>query len=192
VYWPLLNDSYQQRTMAYAVRSDRVGTSAFLRELEQAVWSVNSNLPLAAVQTLDEILATSMAQTSFTMVMLAIAAGIALLLGIVGIFGVIRYIATQRTREIGIRMALGAQPREIRRLLVQYGVVRSGLGVAVGLGGALGVAQVMRSMLFGITPLDPITFTFVPIVLVSAAIIASDLPARRAARVDPLVALRYE
>ena len=92
VYWPLLNDSYRRRTMAYAVRSTRVGTPGFMRELQQAVWSVNPNLPLAAVQTLEEIQSRSMAQTSFAMVMLAIAAGVALLLGVVGIYGVIAYI----------------------------------------------------------------------------------------------------
>ncbi len=122
VYWPMLNESYRWRTMAYAVRSTRVGTPGFLRELEQAVWSVDGNLPLADAQTLQEIQARSMAQTSFALVMLGIAAGVALLIGVVGIYGVIAYAAAQRTREIGVRMALGAQAGDVRRMFLRHGL----------------------------------------------------------------------
>jgi predicted permease len=192
VYWPLLNDSYQQETMAYAVRSDRVGTPAFQRELERAVWSVNSNLPLAAVLTLDEIHARSMAQTSFTMVMLAIAASVALLLGIVGIFGVITYIAAERTREIGIRIALGAQIGDVRRMFLRQGLLLTATGVALGIGVALVLTRVMSVLLFGVGPADPLTYAAVSVALVAVALLATYVPARRASRVDPIAALRAD
>ena len=192
VYWPLLNDTYPRRTLAYAVRSERAGTAAFVRELQQAVWSVNPNLPLAAIQTLAEIRARSMAQTSFAMVMLAIAAVVALLLGVVGIFGVITYIATQRTREIGIRMALGAQVADVRTLFLRQGLRLTGVGIALGIGAALVLTRVMSSLLFGVGPMDPMTYAAVSAALGAVALIATYLPARRASRVDPIVALRTE
>ena len=190
VYWPLLNDTYQRRTMAYAVRSERAGTATFVRELQQAVWSVNPNLPLATIQTLAEIRARSMAQTAFAMVMLAIAATVALLLGVVGIFGVITYIAAQRTREIGIRMALGAQVADVRTLFLRQGLRLTGVGIALGIGAALVLTRVMSSLLFGVGPMDPMTYAAVSAVLAAVALIATYLPARRASRVDPIVALR--
>ena len=137
VYWPMLSESYRWRTMAYAVRSSRVGTPGFLRELEQAVWSVNPNLPLAAIQTLEEIQATSMAQTSFALVMLGMAASVALLIGVVGIYGVITYAATQRTREIGVRMALGAQIGDVRNMFLRHGLALMATGIALGIGVAV-------------------------------------------------------
>jgi hypothetical protein len=192
VYWPLLNDSYQRRTMAFAVRSGRAGTATFVRELQQAVWSVNPNLPLAAIQTLAEIRARSMAHTSFAMVMLAIAAGVALLLGVVGIFGVITYIAAQRTREIGIRMALGAQIADVRTLFLRQGLSLTAAGIALGIGAALVVTRVMSSLLFGVGPMDPMTYVTGSAVLAAVALVATYLPARRASRVDPVVALRTD
>ena len=161
VYWPMLNESYRWRTMAYAVRSSRVGTPGFLRELEQAVWSVNPNLPLAAVQTLEEIQATSMAQTSFALVMLAIAASVALLIGVVGIYGVIAYAATQRTREIGVRMALGAQIGDVRNMFLRHGLALTATGIALGIGVAVVLTRVMSAFLFGVGPMDPTTYAVV-------------------------------
>jgi predicted permease len=190
VYWPLLNDSYRPDTIAYAVRSDRVGTAAFQRELEQAVWSVNSNLPLAVVETLEEIQARSMAQISFTMVMLAIAATVALLLGVVGIFGVITYIATQRTREIGIRIALGAQMRDVSRMFLRHGLRLTAAGITLGIGAALVLTRVVSALLFGVGPMDFMTYAAVSGGLAAVALLATYLPARRASRVDPVVALR--
>ena len=191
-YWPMLNESYRWRTMAYAVRSDRVGAPGFLRELEQAVWSVDPNLPLAGVRTLAEIQAQSMAQTSFALVMLGLAASVALLIGIVGIYGVIAYAATKRTREIGLRMALGAQIGDVRRMFLRHGLSLTGAGIAIGIGVAAVLTRVMSSFLFGVGPMDPATYAVVSGALSVIALVATYLPARRATRVDPVVALRAD
>jgi len=190
VYWPLLNEIYRTRTMAYAVRSSRVGSPGLLRELQQAVWSVNPHLPLANVLTLEAIQADSMAQTSFAMVMLAIAASVALLLGLVGIYGVIAYIATQRTREIGIRIALGAQTGDVRRLFLRHGALLTGSGIAIGIAVSLALTRVMSALLFGVSPTDPATYAAVSVGLAGVALLATSLPAYRASRVDPVAALR--
>jgi hypothetical protein len=192
VYWPMLNDSYRWRTMAYAVRSTRVGTSAFLRELEKAIWSVNPNLPLASVQTLEEIESRSMAQTSFALVMLAVAAGVALLIGVVGIYGVIAYAVAQRTREIGVRMALGARLRDIRKMFIRYGLSLSATGIIIGIAVALLATRVMSAFLFGVGPMDPMTYAGVSAALIAVGLLATYLPARRASRVDPVMALRAD
>jgi predicted permease len=192
VYWPMLNESYRWRTMACAVRSSRVGTPGFLRELEQAVWSVNPNLPLAGVQTLEEIQAQSMAQTSFALVMLGIAASVALLIGVVGIYGVIAYAVAQRTREIGIRMALGAEIGDVRKMFLRYGLSLTAAGIALGIGTAVVLTRVMSAFLFGVGPMDPVTYAAVSGTLAAVALVATYLPARRASRVDPIVALRAD
>jgi putative ABC transport system permease protein len=192
VYWPMLNESYRWRTMAYAVRSARVGAPGFVRELEQAVWSVNPDLPLARVQTLDEIQQSSMTQTSFALVMLGIAASVALLIGMVGIYGVVAYAAAQRTREIGVRMALGAQVGDVRFMFLRHGLWLTTIGIAVGIGIALALTRVMSTFLFGVGPTDPITYAAVSAVLAGMTLVATYLPAHRASRVDPVVALRAE
>jgi putative ABC transport system permease protein len=192
VYWPMLNESYRWRTMAYAVRSTRLGTPGFLRELEQAVWSVDRNLPLANVQTLEEIQARSMAQTSFALVMLGIAASVALLIGVVGIYGVIAYAAAQRTREIGVRMALGAQTGDVRKMFLRHGLSLTATGIVLGIGVAVVLTRVMSAFLFGVGPMDPMTYAVVSVALAAVALLATYLPARRASRVDPIVALRAD
>ncbi len=164
----------------------------FLNEVQQAVWSVNGNLPVASPQTMEEIYDASMARTSFTLVMLAIAGAMALLLGIVGIYGVIAYAVAQRRREIGIRLALGAQRRELRWMFVRSALLLTGVGVALGVVAAAGLTQLMKSLLFGISPIDPLTYTAVVAVLGGVAVVASYLPARRAAAVNPVEALRAE
>ena len=190
VYWPLMHGSYQRRTMAFAVRSSRTGTPAFLGELRQAVWSVNPDLPLASVQTLEEIRVASMARTSFMMVMMGLAAGVALLLGVVGIYGVIAYIAAQRTREVGTRIALGAQRSDVQRIFLRQGLSLTLAGVALGSIGALLLTRLIGTFLYGVGPADPLTYVAVAVGLTVVALIATYLPAHRASRLDPVVALR--
>jgi ABC-type antimicrobial peptide transport system permease subunit len=156
------------------------------------VWSVNPNLPLANVRTLQEIYDASMARTSFALVLLAVAAGMALLLGLAGIYAVISYVVAQRTREIGIRVALGAQNGDVTRLFVGYGATLAAVGVAIGLAAALVLGRFMTSMLFEVSPMDPATNGVVAIGLLVVAALSSYLPARRIAALDPVDALRFE
>jgi predicted permease len=195
VYWPAFIVSsyfgpYTPRTATFTVRSSRAGTPAFLNEVQQAVWSVNADLPVASVRTMQEIYSKSLASTSFTLVMLGIAAVMALALGIIGIYGVISYAVSQRTREIGIRLALGAQKRELRWMFVRSALALTGIGIAIGLAAAAAIAQLMRTLLFGVSPLDPLSFAVVPLILALAAALASFLPASRATAVNPVDALK--
>jgi ABC-type antimicrobial peptide transport system permease subunit len=139
-----------------------------------------------------DVFATSTARTSFTMVMLATAAGVALVLGLVGIYGVISYVVSQRTREIGVRMALGASAPVVRGMVVRQGVVLAGLGVTLGLIASAWLSRVLGSLLFGVSAKDPVTYGGVAAALALVAVLASWLPARRAAAVDPAIALRSE
>ena len=186
------NATQTQRAATFTVRSPRAGSEALLSEIRQAVWAANPNLPLARVRTLAEVYDGSMARTSFTLVMLGIAAGMALILGIIGIYGVISYGVAQRKREIGIRMALGSQPVDVTRLFVRDGLVLAAVGILVGLGVALALSRVMSSLLFGTSALDATTYAAMSLVMAGAAALASYLPARRAAAMDPSVALRAE
>jgi predicted permease len=193
VYWPPLDGgSIWTRATTFVIRSDRAGTEAFLGEIRRAVWSVNSNLPVAATRTMQEIYSQSLGQTSFTLVMLAIAGVMALALGIIGIYGVIAYAVSQRRREIGIRLALGAQQRELKRMFVRHAFVLATVGIALGLVASAGLTRLMRSLLFEISPLDPVAYAVAPVVLIVAALLASYVPARRAAAVDPVETLRLE
>jgi predicted permease len=183
---------YASRAVYYFIRSERVGTPGFLEEVQQAIWSVNGSLPLGSVQTLGDLYERSMARTSLTLVLLAITAAMALALGLVGIYAVISYTLTLRAREIGIRMALGAQNAALKRMLLSQVLVLMAAGVALGLGGAAALTRLMQSLLFGVTALDPATYLTVSVVLVMTAAIAGYLPARRVTRVDPMSALRAE
>ena len=192
IYWPLADESYDVRSIAFAVRSSRVGSPTFMRELQQAVWSVDSNLPLAAVQTLEQIHARSMARTSFAMVMIGIAAALGMLLGAIGIYGVIAYIAAQRTHEVGIRMALGARMGDVRRMFLRHGLRLTAIGIVFGIATALALTGVMARLLYGVAPTDPVTYLAVSVVLAAVAALATYIPARRASLVDPLIAMRAD
>lgn len=199
IYWPAQADErllgmsgYQARRVSVAIRIERAGTQHLVNQVQDAVWSVSSTVPLAQVRTLDEVYRDSMTRTSFTLVMLAIAGTMALLLSISGIYGVISYSVSRRRREIGIRLALGAQATDIRGLFVRRGLLLGSIGTAIGLGSAAALTRLMRALLFGVSPLDPIIFAATPIMLVAAAVLASYLPARRALAVDPVETMRAE
>jgi predicted permease len=199
VYWPpLMKDPFGPdpvqvtRTVTFAMRSDRAGTESFLNEVREAVWSVNANLPLASVRTMQEVYDKSVARTSFTLVMLGIAGAMALVLGIIGIYGVMSYTVSQRQREIGIRLALGAQDRDVFQMVLKQGTRLVLLGVGIGVAAALLLTRLMTNVLYGVTAHDPLTFAAVAALLMFVALFACYIPARRATLVDPVVALRYE
>jgi predicted permease len=198
VYWPLLMDHFGPDPLhatpdvSYVVRTPRAGSSALMQEVSQAVWSVSKELPLANPQTLQDLYNKSLARTSFALVMLGIAGAMAFALGVAGLYGVISYSVAQRTREIGIRVAIGAQHSTVRRMFIAEGARLAAIGILCGTATALGLMRLMGSLLFGVKPIDPLTYAAVALALAAAAAMASYIPARRAMRVDPIVALRYE
>jgi len=198
VYWPTLLAKFQseplraQRYVTFVARSPLAGSAGLLNQIRQAVWSVDGNLPLASVYTLNYLYTRSMARASFALVMLGIAGAMALLLGTVGLYGVIAYSVSQRTREIGIRVALGAQRGDVMSLVLGEGMLVILTGLAIGLVGSLGLTRYLSSLLVGVSATDPLTFAGVAILLASVALAACYLPARRAVLIDPLLALRYE
>jgi putative ABC transport system permease protein len=197
-YWPLMMSNFEsdplsvRREVAYAIRSRRAGSQALLAAVRQAVWSVDPNLPLAEVHIADYFYRRSLARTSFTLIMLGVAGGMALLLGVVGIYGVIAYSVSQRTREIGIRMALGAQLPTLTGMFVRQGMLLTSIGVVAGLLVSFGVMRLMSSLLFGVKAMDPVTYIAVSFGLAATAFLACYLPSRRAAAVDPVESLRAE
>jgi predicted permease len=180
------------RSVGFVIRSDRAGTPGFLADLQRAVWAVDPVLPLADVRTMGDYYGDSLARTSLTLVLLAIAGAMALLLGVIGIYGVVSYAVSQRTREVGIRIALGARRSEIGGMFLRQGLALTLAGVAVGLAGAVGLARWMSALLYGVSPLDPATYVGVSVVLIATAGLATYVPSRRATRLDPNVALRVE
>jgi predicted lysophospholipase L1 biosynthesis ABC-type transport system permease subunit len=202
VYWPQVTLAFWQgmdadqpnswRSMSYAVRSSRVGTVDFLQAVKDAVWELNANVPVRNLRTFPELMTASVARTTFSIVLLGIAAGTALLLGIIGLYGVISYSVSQRSRELGMRMALGAPAATVKKMVLKQGFILAAVGIAVGLGMAFGLTRLMTALLFGVDPVDPVTFALVPAGLMVVVLFASYLPARRASRVDPMNALRQE
>jgi predicted permease len=198
VYWaPMVDNAgsgkvQATRTVTFAIRSARAGTESFLKELHAAVWSVNSHLPLASVGTMQEVYDKSIARTSFTLVMLGIAGAMALALGIIGIYGVMSYTVSERKREIGIRLALGAQGGDVLQMVLRQGAKLALVGVLIGVGAAFALSRLMTNLLFGVTAHDPLTLVAAAALLILVALLACYIPARRATLVDAMVALRYE
>jgi ABC-type antimicrobial peptide transport system permease subunit len=198
VYWPPLMADFQgapffiYRGVAFAVRSSLAGSPALARQLEQAVWSVSPDLPVAALRTMQDIYDRSLGRTSFTLVMLLAAALAALVLGVVGLYGVLSYAVSTRRREIAIRFALGARAGDVQTRIVRQGVVLAGVGVVIGLVVAAGVTRLMTSLLYEVQAVDPLTYAAVAAGLIGVAALASWLPARRASSVDPAESLAAE
>jgi putative ABC transport system permease protein len=173
------------------VKTD-VEPASLAAAVRKAVWEIDKDQPVSNIKTMDEILADSIARQRFSMLLLGVFAGVALLLAAVGIYGVMSYSVAQRTHEIGIRMALGAQTGAVLKLAVGYGLKLVVAGVLIGLVAAFALTRLMSTLLFGVTPTDPMTFALISLLLVGVAAVASYIPARRATKVDPLIALRYE
>ncbi len=201
VYWPAREQQYMTglgtylpASVTFALRSERTGTEGMLADIRRAVAEVAPDLPIAAVGTLAQVYRDhpSMARSSFSLALLGIAGATALLLSIVGIYGVLAYAVMQRRREVGIRVALGAAPRTVKRMFVYRGMILAGIGIAFGAVVAAGVTRLMSSLLFGVTPLDVATFVAAAAFLAAAALLASYIPARRAATIDPMETLRAD
>jgi putative ABC transport system permease protein len=200
VYWParehpfVAGGTYVPQSVAFALRSERTSTESLLADIRRAVAEVTPGLPLAAVGTLAQTYRDhpSMARSAFSLALLSIAGAMALLLSIVGIYGVLAYAVVQREREVGIRIALGAAPRAVKRMFVYRGMILSGIGIVFGAVAAAALTRLMSSLLFGVTPLDVATFVVAAAFLAAAALLASYVPARRAATIDPMETLRAE
>jgi predicted permease len=198
VYWPAFgenmfnNPTVGIQVATFAIRSERAGTGAFVQEIREAIRSVSTSVPMAGERTMQQLYSGSVARTSFTLVMLAIAGAMALVLGVIGIYGVVAYMVAQRMREIGIRSALGAEPRQIKKMFLMHGLTLGGVGSIIGLGVSVALGQSMSSLLFGVEPMDPAAYLAAIGVILVAAALASYVPARRAANIDPIQTLRAE
>jgi predicted permease len=177
--------------MNLAVRTQTEPVSLISAVLAE-IHSLDPDLAVAGIRTMTQVISSSFAAPEFNMTMLGILAGLALFLSAIGVYGVLAYVVTQQTHEIGVRMALGAKPRDIRRLVVGRGARLTGIGAGFGLAVALCLTHLMKSLLYGVSSMDPLTFVSVVILLIVVGLLASYVPARRATRVDPMVALRYE
>ena len=199
VYWPTMSANLYGpepldavRGVTFVVRSERAGSESLTQEMQQAVWQINGELPVSGLRTMQEVASSSLARTSFTLTMLGIAATLALALGVIGIYGVISYSVSRRTREMAIRIALGAQKGELRWLFVRSALALTGIGLVIGLGAAAAIAQTMRSLLFGVHPLDPLSFATTAFVLMAAAALAACVPASRISAINPADVLKAE
>jgi hypothetical protein len=176
--------------LSYAVRGPALAER--MAALQEAVWSIDRGLPVAALRTMDDIIERSIVEFTFTMLTLAIAAGVALVLGAIGLYGALSYAVTLRTREIGVRLALGAPPAVVMRSIVAHGAAIAGVGLVIGMAAAAGLSRFLEALLFDTAPLDLPTFAVTSAALLAVALIASYLPARRAAAVSPMTAMTIE
>jgi predicted lysophospholipase L1 biosynthesis ABC-type transport system permease subunit len=196
VYWPgtvgPANAPQPARALQVVVKLSTSDPLAFVSVLRREAEALDPRIPLSNPRTLDDILGQAMSSTSFAMALLGAASGIALLLGIVGIYGVVSYVVSQRTREIGVRMALGATAPSVRGMVVRHGLLLAGVGALVGLLAAGALSSVLKSLLYGVTPTDPVTYGAVAAALVLVSLAATWIPAARAAAVDPARALRAD
>jgi putative ABC transport system permease protein len=180
--WPFL-------TFTIRTTSDPM---ALVDTIRNQIWSVDSDLPVSKIQTMQSLVDQQVAQPRFFLKMLAIFAGVALVLASIGIYGVMSHTITQRAHEIGVRRAMGAQKRDVLTLIIRQEVALILISVLIGLAGAFAVTRIMRSLLYGVSSTDPLIFMVTPLLLIGVALVASYIPARRATKVDPQVALRYE
>jgi predicted permease len=201
VYWParpqelLIGGAYSEpRAVVFTLRSDRTATESMIADIRRAVAEVAPDVVITEIDTLAQVYRDhpSMARRSFSLALLGIAGAMALLLSIVGIYGVLAYAVVQRQREVGIRVALGAEPGTVKRMFVYRGMMLSGIGIVFGAVAAVGLTRLMASLLFGVAPVDAITFAAAAAFLAGAALFASYVPARRAATIDPMETLRAE
>ncbi len=195
VYYPFLNkmeDLWLFRHQTVVLRTNLADAKSLMDAVRQVVWALDGDLPLAEVATLQELVDRDRSRHAFAALLILIAAGLALTLGAIGTYGVISYLVTQRTGEIGVRMALGARRRDVLRLILREGLILAGVGCVIGLIGAAALSRFLEASLYEIDPLDPVTFTLVPLVLFAVATVAGLIPARRAAGTDPMVALRHD
>ena len=181
-----------RHSLTLAIRSPRTGTGSFLREIGAAIHSVNPDLPMAQVRTLNDVYRRSMARTTLTLVLLGIAGTMSLALAIIGVYGVLAYAVGNRRREVSIRVALGAQPNQVKGLFVRRGILLASVGSAIGLASAMALSHWISSLLFGVKALDPPTYAASALIVSAAALIASYIPARRASSVDPMESLRAD
>jgi predicted permease len=197
-YWPLFQNQFNgdkemmRRYVNFVLRTPRAGSASLLAEMQKAVWTVNPDLPLADAKTLNDLYRKSLARTSFTLVILCVAGSMSLLLGILGIYGVVAYAVSQRTREISIRLALGAQPQNVTSMFVRQGLALAAIGVVVGLVVAISTMRFVNSLLFQVSPLDPWTYVMTTTAIIAIACLASYIPSRRAMGVDVVEGLRAE
>lgn len=177
--------------MYLAVRTDG-STGSLAGQVKNQIWSVDKQIPVTRLRTMTDVMSASLAAQRFNMTLMGIFAAVALVLAAIGIYGVISYSVTQRTHEIGIRMALGAETGDVVKIVLRQGLQLAGVGVALGIGASFALTRVMSTLLFGVSTTDPLIFASISIVLTGVALGATFIPARRATKVDPMIALRYE